>query len=119
MIAALAPASYPSTSAVGVPLGVAQALGLGEGVVVRGAVVGHAGEDVVGRAVDDPHHAADRLADQRLAQRADEGDAPGDGGLEEQVDPRLVGGGEQLGADVGQQLLVGGDDRLPRGRGRR
>ena len=43
---------------------------------------------------------------------AHERDAAGDGGLEQQVDAGVVGGGEQLGADVGEQLLVGRDDRL-------
>ena len=54
----------------GVALGVAQALGLGQGLGVGGALLGHPGEDVVGRAVDDAHHPADALAGQRLAQRA-------------------------------------------------
>ena len=54
----------------------------------------------------------DRLAAQALAQRAHDRDAAGDGGLEQQVDAGVVGGGVQLGADVGQQLLVRRDDRL-------
>ena len=77
-----------------------------------GALLGHPGEDVVGRAVDDAHHPADALAGERLAQRPDERDAAGDRRLEEQVDAGAVGRLEQLGADVGEQLLVGGDDRL-------
>ena len=55
-----------------------------------------------------------------LAQGPDERDAAGHRRLEEQVPAGRVGGGEQLGADVGQQLLVGRDDRLAvlqRGRG--
>ena len=54
----------------------------------------------------------DRLAAQALAQGADQRDATGDGRLEQQVDAGAVGSRVQLGADVGQQLLVGGDDRL-------
>ena len=57
-----------------VALGVAQALGLGQGLGVVDAVLAHAGEDVVRRPVDDPHHPADALAGQRLPQRADERD---------------------------------------------
>ena len=70
----------------GVPLGVAQLLGLGQGLAVAGALLGHAGEDEVGGAVDDAHDAADVLARQRLAQRAQDRDATGDRGLEQQVD---------------------------------
>ena len=55
-----------------------------------------------------------RLAQQRLAQRPDEGDAPGDGRLEEQVDPRGLRRGEDLRPGVGEQLLVGGHHRLAR-----
>ena len=73
-------------------------LGLGERVGVGGAVLGHAGEDVVGGAVDDAHHPADALAHQRLAQRADDRDAAGHRRLEEQVDAGGLGGCEQLGA---------------------
>ena len=97
-----------------VALGVAQLLGLGERGAVLGALLGHLGEDEVGGAVEDAHHAGDRLAAQALAQRADERDAAGDGRLEQQVDAVGVGGGEQLGADVGEQLLVAGDDGLAR-----
>ena len=120
MIAALAAASKPSTSAVGIALGVAQRLGLGQRVGVRLPALGHAGEDVVGRAVDDAHHPADRLAGQRLAQRPDQRDAAGHRRLEQQVDAGRGRGLEQLGAAVGQELLVAGDHRLAgleRGRG--
>ena len=48
---------------------------------------------------------------------AHERDAAGDGGLEQQVDAVAVGGLEQLDADVGEQLLVGRDDRLAAGEG--
>ena len=96
----------------GVALGVPEPLRLGERGAVVGTVLGHLGEDVVGRAVDDAHHAADRLAAQALAQHTDERDPAGDRGLEQQVDVAVVGRREQLGADVGEQLLVGGHDRL-------
>ena len=95
-----------------VALGEAEPLRLGEGGAVVGALLGHLGEDVVGGAVDDAEHAADRLAAEALAQGPDDRDAAGDGRLEEQIAAGRVGGGEQLGADVGEQLLVGRDDRL-------
>ena len=52
------------------------------------------------------------LAHERLAQRTDEGDAAGHGRLEEEVDAGRLGHGEQLGADVRQQLLVRRHHRL-------
>ena len=112
MMAALAPASRPSTSAAGSGLGVSQALGLAQGLVVGGTRLGHLGEDVVGGAVDDAHHPLDRLAHQRLPQGSDEGHRPAHRRLEQQVDAGRVGGGEQLGPVVGQQFLVGRDHRL-------
>ena len=101
-----------------VALGEAQRLRLGEGHRVVGALLGHLGEDEVGGAVDDAHHPADRLAAQALAQGAHDRDATGDRRLEQQVDTRLVGDGEQFGADVGEQFLVAGDHRLAVAQGR-
>ena len=95
-----------------IAFGEAQGLRLGQRHAVVGALLGHLGEDEVGRAVDDPHHARDRLAAKALAQGTDDGDAAGHGRLEQQVDTCVVADAEQLGADVGQQLLVGRDDRL-------
>ena len=102
-----------------VELGEPERLGLGQGVGVGRARLGHAGEDVVGRAVDDAHHPVDPVAGERLPQRPEERDAPADRRLEQQVDVGGDGRLEQLGADVGQQLLVGADDRLARRAGRR
>ena len=98
----------------GVALGVAQGLGLGQGVGEGVAPLGHAGEDEVGRPVDDADDPADAVAGEGLPQRAHEGDGPADGGLEEEVDARLHRRVEQLGPVGGEQLLVGGDDRLAR-----
>ena len=96
----------------GIGLGEPERLGLGQRVGVRGARLRHPGEDVVGGAVDDAHHPGDALPHQRLAERPDDRDAARDGGLEEQVDPGALGGLEELGAVLGEQLLVAGDDRL-------
>ena len=101
----------------GVTLGVPEPLRLGEGGAVVGPLLGHLGEDVVRRAVDDAHDAVDGLAPQALAQHPHDGDAAGHGRFEQEVPVGGGGGGEQLGADVGQQLLVGGDDGLAGGEG--
>ena len=82
----------------GVGLGEAERLRLGERVGVRRARLGHAGEDVVGGAVDDAHHPGDALPHERLAERPDDRDAAGHGRLEQQVDARSLGRLEQLGA---------------------
>ncbi len=95
-----------------IPLGVSELLGVGQGLGERGAFVAHLGQDVVGGAVDDAHHPADGLTDQRFAQDPDERDAARHRGLEEQVPPGLGGCLEQLGSVVGEELLVAGDDRL-------
>ncbi len=50
-----------------VPLGEAQALRLGNGVVVVGAFLGHPGEDEIGGAVHDAHDPLDALAGQGLS----------------------------------------------------
>ncbi len=61
---------------------------------------------------DDPHHPVDPVAGQRLAQRPHQRDATGDGRLEQEVDARALGRLEELLAEVGEQLLVRGDDGL-------
>jgi hypothetical protein len=96
----------------GIGLGVAEGLRLRQRVLVGCARLGHAGEDVVGRAVDDAHHPRDALAHERLAQRADDRDAPGHGRLEQQVDAGVLRSFEQLGPGRGEELLVAGDHRL-------
>ena len=98
----------------GVTLGVAQVLGLGQGLGVADAVGAHPGEDVVGGAVDDAEQAGHVLAQQRLPQGAHDRDGTGHGRLEQEVDAGGVGVGVEVGADVGQQLLVAGDDGLAR-----
>ena len=92
--------------------GVAQPLRLAKHIGIVGAVLGHPGEDVVGRAVHDAHHPRDALADERVAQHPDERDPAGYGRFEGQVD--AMGGRQckELLADVGDQLLVGGHDGL-------
>ena len=102
----------------GVALGQAKLFGLAQHVVVAVAVLLHAGEDVVGRAVDDPHDPDDLLPRQRLAEGPDHRDGACHGRLVEQV--HAGGGGHlgQLGAGHGEQRLVRRDDRLAVAQGR-
>ena len=95
-----------------VALGQTELLGLAQDVVIAGALLLHAGEDVVRRAVDDAHDADDLLPGQRLAQGPDDGDGAGHGRLVEEVDAGRRSDLGQLGAGDGQERLVGGDHRL-------
>ena len=69
-----------------VALGQPQLLRFAQSVVVAVALLLHAGEDVVGRAVHDAHDPDDLLAGQRFAQRPDDGDGAGHRRLVQQVD---------------------------------
>ena len=97
-----------------VGLRVAQGLRRLQRLGVGGAVTDHPGQDVVGRAVDDPVDAVDAGHDHRLAEHLDHRDGGAHAGLEAQLDTAALGLGEQLLAVPGEQLLVGGDDRLSR-----
>ena len=94
-----------------VGLGVAELLRLGQDVAEPRALGLHLVQDVVGGAVDDADHRRDLVADQGLAQRPDDRDGPGDGGLEVEVDLGRLRGREQGGAVLGEQRLVRRDDR--------
>lgn len=72
----------------------------------------HLGEDKVGGAVEDALDVVDLVGAQALVQRPDDGDAAADACLKQQLDPVFVGQLQQLGALLGDQLLVGGDDAL-------
>ena len=64
-----------------VGLGVAETLRVGEDVLELGALLVHAVEDVVRRAVDDAHDPLHAVAGERVAQRPDDRDGAGGGGL--------------------------------------
>ena len=96
----------------GVPLGQPELLRVAQHVVVAVALLLHAGEDVVGGPVDDPHDAQDLLAGERLAQRPDDRDGTGHGRLVEEVHAGRGGDLGQFGPGGGQQRLVAGDDGL-------
>ena len=74
----------------GVGLGVAEALGLGEGVGELRAGGVHLVQDEVGGAVDDAQHAGDAVAGQAVADGPQDGDGAGHGGLVGQLDAGLV-----------------------------
>ena len=96
----------------GVGLGVALGLRLGQHVGEGAMLLLHLRQDVVAGAVQDAVHAPDLVAGQRLAQRLDDRDAAGHRRLEIEGDAVLLGELGKLGAMLGEQRLVGGDDVL-------
>ena len=79
-------------------LGVAALLGLGQGLGVAAAVLGHAGEDEVAGAVEDALQRRDLVGGQALGQGGDDRHAAGDAGLEGDGPAVPAGGVEDLGA---------------------
>ena len=102
----------------GVGLGIALGLRLLQHVGEGAVLLLHLRQDVVAGAVEDAVDAPDLVAGQRLAQRLDDGDAAGHRRLEVEGDAVLLGQLGELGAVLGEQRLVGGDDVLA-GRQRR
>ena len=78
----------------------------------------HRRHDVVAGAVQDAVDAADAVAGEALAQRLDDGDAAGDGGLVTEVAIRLPRSVRQRRAVVGEQRLIGRYQVLAVGEGR-
>ena len=102
-----------------VGLRVAARLGLGEDVAVVAPLAGHRRQDEVRGPVDDPADARDPVRGQVQRQGAEHGDAARHRRLEAQ---RAVGGAGrplQLGAVVGEEMLVRGDHGAPVGEGGR
>ena len=95
-----------------VGLGVAARLRLGEHLRERRAPGAHLGKNEVRRAVDDAGDPLDAVGGEAFAQRLDDRDAAGDRRLEADHHALRVRGGEDLGAVVREQRLVGGDDVL-------
>ncbi|MGC4011524.1 MAG: hypothetical protein QM805_22515 [Pseudomonas sp.] len=79
-----------------VGLDVAELARVLEDRLVRQAVLLHAGEDVVGRAVDDAADELEAVGDEAFADGLDDGDAAGDGGLEEEAAAVVLHGPEDL-----------------------
>jgi hypothetical protein len=95
-----------------VRLGVAEGLRLGEHVVVRAPELAHGGEDEVRRAVDDAADAEDGVRGEVRGERRQHRDPPADGGLEPEGRAGAPGDRLELGAVVGDDVLVGSHDRL-------
>ena len=91
----------------GIGLGEALLLRLVQGVLVGQAVVGHAGEHVVGGAVHNAHDRGDLVGDERVLQRIDDGDAAAHGRFEGQFLASSLGGFHNLLAVGGHECLVG------------
>jgi hypothetical protein len=104
------------------PLDVVGRIGLGETEPLRvlehlgkrDALIGHAGEDIVGGAVHDPHDREDAVGHQPFLQGFDHRDAAADAGLEADLDP-LGRRRKDVGPFLGKQRLVGGDHMLAGG----
>ena len=101
----------------GVSFGVAQALGLGQGVGELGAGGVHLVQNVVGGAVHDTQHAANLVTSQRVAQGAQDGDSTSNRGLVGELGPALRGGSSQFYTVLSQQGLVTRHHRLAGGQG--
>ncbi len=101
----------PGDVVAGIGLGIADALCLAERVGVA-RTLGHLGEDVVGRAVDDSVDALDRRRAERFLEHAHDRHDACDGGLEAEPDTLFTRGLEQLLAVLREQLLVRADDVL-------
>ena len=78
-----------------------------QGILVGQAVVGHAGEHVVGGAVHNAHDRGDFVGDERVLQRINDGDAAAHGRFEGQFLASSLGGFHNLLAVGGHECLVG------------
>ena len=96
-----------------VGLGVAELLGLGQGVLVGGAGARHLGEDEVGGAVDDPEDLLDLDRAEALLDHPDHRDRAGDRGLEAKLGAALSRRGEELVAVLGDSCLLAVTTWLP------
>ena len=95
-----------------VRLGVAELLGVGEYLVERLALVLHAREDVVARAVEDAVDLEDLVAGEAFAEAADDRNAATHGRAEVDVHAVLLRRVEDLLAVFREELLVGGHHGL-------
>ena len=95
-----------------VGLGVAELLGLLQGLIEVHALRGHFRENIVARAVEYAQHAADAVSGERAAQGLDDGHGAGHAGLVAQDQVLFAGETHELGAFHGQKGLVGRDHVL-------
>ena len=101
----------------GVRLGVAQGLGLPEGLTVAQTQAGHGVENIVAGAVHDAPYVGDGLNAPGPFQLAEPADAPAYRGGTAQAHPFFPGQGDQLVIAGGDQGLVGGGHVFPRQNG--
>ena len=101
-----------------VRLGVAQALRVGENLLVAQSLGGHAGQDVVGGAVEDARHGEEAVAHEAVLDGVDHRDAAGCRGLAAKLDARRARQSGQAFDMAAKQGLVGRDHVLVRGEGR-
>ncbi len=101
----------------GVGLGVPQALGLGEDLLVAQALGSHAGEDVVGGAVHDAGDGEHGVSGQVVLEGSHDGDAAAAGRLAAQLDAGARRRPGEFGHVASEQGLVGRDNVLAMGEG--
>ena len=90
----------------GVGLGKSLLLRIPEHHIKGSALIGHAGEDIVGRSIHDPHDRKDFIGHQSLFQGLDHRDTAADTGLETDLDPFCRRSGKDILPLLGKQGLV-------------
>src|SRR5664279_2812637 len=96
----------------GIGFGVSGLLGLAQGFVEVDAAVLHLREDVVGGAVEDAVEGAQAVSGGGFLDDAQDGNASGDAGFESDGQIVRDSEGEEFVSVLGEELFVGGDDRL-------
>ena len=94
----------------GIGFGEASVLGVFEGLGVGSALLNHFGEDEVGCSVYDSVEGVGAVGGEAVDDGSDDGDAAGAGGFESDAAVVFSGEGEEGGAVMGQERLVGGDN---------
>ena len=111
-IASFARASKPSTSSAGSASASPSSWAFAQRLRERHPRIRHARQDVVAGAVQDPEHPRDAVARQPVAQRGDDRDAAGPPSPRTAAGTRARARATQRRAAVGDELLVGRDDRF-------
>ena len=85
-------------------------MGVGKDRLEVAALVLHAGENVVGGAVDDAHDRLDAIDAERTFERSDDRNTATDGGFDHDVDACGSGGFVNFFAVAGDDSFIGSDD---------
>ena len=99
-------------------LGIPKPLGFGQDISEFGAFLVHLGQDEVGGAIDNAQDFFEAVGGQRLTEGVDDWNAATHAGFEVQCHVVFARHGEELGAFLGDELLVGCDDMLAGCKGR-